>query len=166
MSNFLDLNWGPILWTVLNFSLLAILLRILAWKPVLAALENRERSISEALDRAEQARIEADRVLAENHKALARVEDESQKMLRDSRDYASRLQAEAHDKAQEDARKLMAQAREDIEHLKQQALNELRVEVAQIAVGAAEKILGERLDVDRSRKLVDDYFKGTVQASN
>lgn len=166
MSNFLDLNWGPILWTVLNFSLLVVLLRFIAWKPILAALENRERSISESLDRAEQARVEADRVLAENHKALAKVEEESQKMLRDSRDYASRIQAEAHERAQEEARKLIAQAREDIEHLKQQALNELRVEVAQLAVGAAEKILNERLDMDRSRKLVDDYFKGSIPVSN
>lgn len=166
MSNFLDLGWGPILWTVLNFTLLLILLRVIAWKPILAALENREKSISESIERAENARSEADLVLAENRKALALVEDESQRLLRDSRDYASRIRSEAHEQALDEARKLIVQARADIEQLKHQALNEMRVEVAHLAIGAAEKILSDRLDTERSRGIVDDYIKGAVAVSN
>jgi len=166
MANFLDLGWGPILWTVLNFTLLMILLRFLAWKPILTALDNREKTIGEALERADRARAEADQLLAENHRILARVEDESQKMLRDSREFAAKIHAEAQERALEDAKRMIAQAQGDIEQKKQQALNELRVEVANLAVGAAERIIGERLDKDRSRRLVDDYIKGTVPIAN
>lgn len=166
MATFLDLGWGPILWTVLNFTLLVILLRVLAWKPILRALDNREKSIAESLERAELARTEADRVLAENHRALAHVEEETQKMLRDGREFAARIHAEAHERAQEEARKLLAQAHVDIEQSKLQALNELRVEVANLAIGAAEKILSERLDRERSNRLVDDYIKGSLPVAN
>ncbi|MBL7987536.1 MAG: F0F1 ATP synthase subunit B [Chlorobi bacterium] len=162
MNPLADINVGPILWTIINFFLLLILLRIIAWKPILNALKTRQETITDALNRAEAAKQEADRVLAENQKALRQAEAESQKVLKETREYAQRIQADAMAKAQDDTKKLMEQAHQEIGLSKQQALNELRTEVASLAVGAAEKILNESLDADRHKRLVDDYLKQTA----
>lgn len=158
MPNLLDIQVGPILWTILNFTILLILLRAFAWKPILKALETRESTINDALDRADRAKADAERILLENKAALAKVEEESQRVLRESREYAERVQGEASAKAQEESRRLLDQARLEIERSKQQALTELRSEVATLAVGAAEKILNESLDENRQKKLVDSYL--------
>lgn len=162
MNPLADINVGPILWTIINFFLLLILLRIIAWKPILNALKTRQETITDALNRAEAAKQEADRVLAENQKALRQAEAESQKVLKETREYAQRIQADAMAEAQDDTKKLMEQAHQEIGLSKQQALNELRTEVASLAVGAAEKILNESLDADRHKRLVDDYLKQTA----
>jgi F-type H+-transporting ATPase subunit b len=162
----LDISTGPILWTILNFVILLLLLRAVAWKPILKALETRESTINDALSRAEVAKSEAERILAENQKALHRAEEESQKVLRETREFAERLQSEASTKAQEESRRMLDQARQEIERSKQQALVELRGEVATLAVGAAEKILNESLDADRQKRLVDTYLTQAVQTQN
>lgn len=161
--NFLDIQSGPILWTIVNFLILLVLLRAVAWKPILKALETRESTINDALNRAEVAKADAERVLVENQKALQKAEEESQRVLRESREYAARLQAEASQKAQDESRRMLEQAQQEIERSKQQALNELRTEVATLAVGAAEKILNESLDADKHKRLVENYLTQAVQ---
>jgi F-type H+-transporting ATPase subunit b len=166
MPNLLDIQIGPILWTILNFTILLVLLRAVAWKPILKALETREQTINDALDRADRAKADAERILASNQAALAKAEEESQRVLRESREYAERVQGEAAQKAQEESRRLLDQARQEIERSKQQALTELRSEVASLAVGAAGRILNETLDEPRQRKLVDSYLAEVSNASN
>ncbi len=161
-----DIQTGPILWTILNFLILLALLRAVAWKPILKALEARETSINDALNRAETAKQEADRVLAENQKTLQKADEEAQRVLRESREYAARIQSEASQKAMEESRRMVELAQQEIGLSKQQALNELRTEVATLAVGAAEKILNESLDTDRQNRLVDNYLKQTATLQN
>jgi F-type H+-transporting ATPase subunit b len=161
--NFLDIQSGPILWTIVNFLILLVLLRAVAWKPILKALETRESTINDALNRAEVAKADAERILAENQKALQKAEEESQRVLRESREHATRLQAEASQKAQDESRRMLEQAQQEIERSKQQALNELRNEVATLAVGAAERILNESLDADKHKRLVENYLTQAVQ---
>lgn len=162
--NFLDIQVGPILWTILNFLILLLLLRAVAWKPILKALEARETSINDALNRAEVAKSEAELILAENRKSLHEAEMEAQRVLRESRELAERLQSEATTKAQDESRRMLEQARHEIERSKQQALNELRSEVATLAVSGAEKILNESLDSDRHKRLVDQYLGQTIES--
>jgi F-type H+-transporting ATPase subunit b len=164
--NFLDIQAGPILWTILNFLILLLLLWKVAWKPILNALNAREQSINDALDRAETARHDAERILADNQKALQKADEEAQRVLRESREYSERVRSEAAAKAQEESRRLVEQAQQEIERSKQQALVELRGEVANLAVSGAERILNETLDGDRQRRLVDDYLKQAVEQPN
>jgi F-type H+-transporting ATPase subunit b len=160
----LNIQTGPIIWTIINFLILLLLLRAVAWKPILRALESRETAISDALNRAEHAKSEAERILGENQKAMQRADDEAQKVLRESRELAERMQAEASQRAQSDARRMIEQANAEIERSKQQALNELRAEVATLAVDGAERILQESLDGDRHRRIVDQYLSQTTVA--
>lgn len=165
MSDLLNIQLGPIIWTIINFLILLILLRAVAWKPILRALESRETAITDALDRAERAKADAERILTENQKALHRAEEEAQRVLREGRELSERLQNEASSRAQTETRRMLDQANSEIERNKQQALTELRTEVASLAVGAAEKILNESLDDDRHKRIVEQYLNQTTVAS-
>ena len=162
----LDIKTGPILWTILNFVILLLLLRAVAWKPILNALHTREASINDALDRAELAKSEAERILAENRSAMLKAEEEGQRVLRESREFAEKLQSEASARAQQETQRLLQDARQEIERSKTQALVELRTEVATLAVDAAEKILKESLDADRHKRLVNEYLNQAVAPQN
>jgi F-type H+-transporting ATPase subunit b len=164
--NLLDIQTGPILWTILNFVILLLVLRSVAWKPILNALHTRERSINDALDRAELAKSEAERILTENRAAMQKAEEEGQRVLRESREFAEKLQNEASTRAQQETQRMLQDAMREIERSKQQALVELRTEVATLAVDGAEKILNESLDADRHKRLVNEYLNQAVAPQN
>ncbi|MBI4546984.1 MAG: F0F1 ATP synthase subunit B [Ignavibacteriae bacterium] len=155
----LEVNPGLVIWTIVTFILLVIVLRKIAWKPLLEALNRREEHVRSSLERAEHAKQEAERILEENRKQLARAEAESQRILNEGRTLAEKLKAEIMDKANQQSRKVIEQAKLEIERDKDAALSELRGEVVHLAIMAAEKILDETLDENKHRKLIDGYLK-------
>lgn len=76
---------GVIFWTVVIFSLLLILLRTFAWKPILNAVKVREDSIKSALKSADKAREEMERLQADNEKIMAEARSERDKLMREAR---------------------------------------------------------------------------------
>jgi len=156
----LQVNPGLIVWTIVTFILLLAILRKFAWKPMLEALTRREEGIRSSIERAENAKQEAEHILEENRKQLARADEESRHILNESRSLAEKLKNEIVEKANQQARVMVEQARQEIGRDKDIAITQLRGEVADLAVKAAEKILGETLDGSKHKKIIDDILKG------
>ncbi|MEE9224586.1 MAG: F0F1 ATP synthase subunit B [Bacteroidota bacterium] len=155
----LELNPGLIIWTGITFFLLLLILRTVAWKPILTALQTREDTIRSSLDRAEEAKRGAEHILEENRKNLSRAEQESFRIINEGKSLAEKMKSEIVEKANAQARRMIEEAREGINREKEVALSELRGEVADLAVLAASKILEETLDVRKHRKMVDNFLK-------
>ncbi|MGA9117474.1 MAG: F0F1 ATP synthase subunit B [Bacteroidota bacterium] len=155
----LSINPGLILWTIITFVLVLAVLRRLAWKPLLAALAAREERIRTALREAEEAQQEARRLLEEHREARARADEESHRIIREGRAVAEKLKGDLVEKAEASARRMMDQAREEIRREKEVALAQLRAEVADLAVGAASKILDARLDPAAQKSLVEQAIR-------
>ena len=77
---------GLIIWQTFVFLLLVFLLAKLAWKPILSSLKEREKSIQEALDTAEHARLEISQLKADNENLLKQAREERDRMLREARE--------------------------------------------------------------------------------
>jgi F-type H+-transporting ATPase subunit b len=75
----LSVEPGLMIWTIIIFILLLILLKKLAWKPLLNSLSGREQMIKDSVEKAENLRNEAEKMLEENKKVLAKAEEESLK---------------------------------------------------------------------------------------
>jgi len=146
---------GFIVWTLIIFGLLLVILAKVAWKPLLASLKTRENAIADSLSRAEQARSDAERLIAENKQEPAKAEEEVQKALREGRIYAEQMRHDLVEKAKEEAERMLTQARGEIERDTQRALRQLREEVADLAVMATSKLLDENMNEERHRKMVD-----------
>ncbi|GAB4291546.1 MAG: F0F1 ATP synthase subunit B [Ignavibacteriaceae bacterium] len=154
----LDINPGLIFWTVITFIILLIILKKVAWKPILTALDQREKSIKESLEKAEMAKKEAERILQENKANLAKASEESGKIIEQGRAYAEKLKSQILQEGKEQSRKMIEEAKEEIERQNQAAFEELRKQVADIAIKAAEKIINETLDQEKQRKIVEKYL--------
>ena len=152
-------NPGLAVWTIVTFILLALVLRRFAWKPLLDALHRREEHIHNSVDRAEQAKQEAERMLRENKQQLALAEQEAHRILSEGRALGEKLKQEIMEKAQQHSRTMIDQAKMEIERDKEAALMQLRGEVANLAIKAVEKILDETLDENKHRKIVDTYLR-------
>lgn len=154
----LSVNGGLAFWTVLTFLLLVFLLSKFAWKPILSALKQREDAIKDSLDQAEKAKEEAKQILAENQNSLAKAEEESKKIIEQSRHFAENLKEQLLKDSKAQAQKLVDDAAAEIERKKNAAFDELKNQIADISIKAAEKILKENLDADKNKKLVDKYI--------
>ncbi len=156
----LEINPGLTIWTFIIFIGLLIILGKTAWKPLLASLKTREKAIADSLDRAEQARADAERLIAENQKERVLAEEEIQKSLREGRQYAEQMRRDLVEKAKGEAARLLAQAREEIEHDTQRAIRQLRTEAADLAILATSKLLDENMDQERHRAVVNKMIAG------
>ena len=154
----LEVNPGLIFWVILTFIVLLWVLKKVAWKPILSALDQREAAIKESLEKAEKAKEEAQKVLDENQANISRAEEESKKIIDQGRAYAEKLKDQMIQDSKEQARKIVDDASAEIERKKEEAFNELKNQIAEIAVNAAEKILKENLDKDSNKKIVDKYI--------
>lgn len=151
---------GLIIWQVIVFFPLVVLLYFLAWKPILASLKERETSITEALNTAEQARLEIATLKSDNEKLLKLAREERDKMLKEARDAANRMKDEAAADAKKAADKIIEDARQVINIEKQAALKDVRTQVAMFSLEVAEKLMKKNLAGDKAQKdLVDGYIK-------
>lgn len=110
-GSLISVNPGLIFWTVVTFIVLLIVLKKVAWKPILAALDQREAAIKESLEKAEKAREEAQKVLDENKSNIAKAEEESKKIIDQSRAYAEKLKDQLIRESKEQAKKLLMMLR-------------------------------------------------------
>ena len=151
----LELNPGLTIWTIITFVALLLILRAVAWKPIIGALTARETGIRESMERAEHARQEAERMIAEHNTRLAKADEEARRILIEAREAAERLKSEFADKTRKEAERLMEYAHAEIERSRRAAQMQLQTEVASLAIKAAEQILRETLDASRQKTITD-----------
>ncbi len=157
---------GLIVWTIITFVVVLVVLKAKVWGPLLQALDDRERSIREALESADRAREEAQAQQAEHAKRMAEAETQARQIISEAREAAERVAQQVATDAREEAERTAQRAREAIESDKRAALAELRREVADMAVGAAGVILNAELNAERNRKLADDFIASLPESNN
>lgn len=152
-------NAGLAFWTVLTFILLLVILKKVAWKPILAALEERETKIAESLDLADKARKEASDNLAENKKIIALAQDEARKIIDESRQFAAELKEKLVEDSRKQAAKVLEEASLEIERKREEMTSELKSFTVNLSVEIAEKILKKNLDTTAQKELASEYLK-------
>ncbi len=157
-NSLLSVNAGLAFWTTITFLLLLFLLGKFAWKPILTALKQREDNIKISLEQAEKAREEAKKILEENQASLSKAEDESKKLIEESRQYAAHLKEQMLKDSKIQAQKIIEEASAEIDRKKSEAFTELKNQIAEISVQAAEKILKQNLNADVNKKIVESYI--------
>jgi len=149
---------GLIVWKALAFAILLFILYKYAWGPITQSLREREETIENSITRAEKALQEAKQIQAENDKARREAEREAQRILKNARQAAEELKENEKASLREEIQEMKEQATRDIRREKQGALQELRDEVADLAIEAATKVVRDDLDGQRQRKLVNDFI--------
>ena len=149
---------GLIIWTIITFVVFAFLLGRFGWKPIVAALSQREETIVAALEEARKAREEASALREEYRGLIDKADEEAREIIQVARDTAEQLKRDTEAAGREEAQRMLEQARRDIDHAKEAALRDIREVVADLAVEAAGKIVRQTLDAERHREMVDDLI--------
>jgi len=151
---------GLIFWSSIVFLILLFILGKFAWKPILAALKERETSIADALSMADKAKQEMMALKADNEKLLAEARIERDNLLKAARTAANQVKEEAREDAGKISAKMIADAKLAITNEKKAALTEVKNEVAALSVQIAEKLLRRNLnDKNEQTALVNDFLK-------
>ena len=150
-------SWGLVFWSAVTFAVVLSILKKAAWGPILAGLEKREKTISDAIEAAQRERTEAAKLLAEHQKALATVKNEAQGIIDEANLDAKRIAEEAHAKASAEAEATKQRAIRDIEMAKAKALEELRTGTIALAMTLAEKVLAREVDRKKHTEIVEAF---------
>jgi F-type H+-transporting ATPase subunit b len=122
-------------------------------------LEARQQAITGQLTEAEEAKREAESLLADYRSQLADAKAEGSRIIEEARVAGEQLKSDIVARAEEEAAQTLAKAREEAANEKARALAEARREVGEISVGLAEKIVGESLDGKLQQGLIDRYLQ-------
>ncbi len=163
----LGINLPLLIGQIVNFTILLIVLRLVAYGPLMKMLDERRERIRESLSAAEEMRTKAAESDRQVHDQIEAARREGQALVAQAQEVASRIQAEARTQAQSDADALVARARGEIRLERDGAIADLRKEFADTAIAAAEKVINSSLDKTQHRRLIDEAladssFKETV----
>ena len=151
--------------TLVLFLMFAAVLGKFAWKPLLDMVESREKSVQEQVDGAHKANTEAQALLAQRQEGLQAAAREREEMIVRAQKEAEQIRTDLVAKARADAEGILDKAKQQIQQEKNRAVQELRAQVADLAVEAAARIVQSSLTPDAQRKLVDDYMKALPKSS-
>ncbi len=150
---------GLYIWTIATFLILLWLLAKFAWRPLLAALEQRQETIRKSLDDAQQAKQDLERLNAESRKILAEARVQAESILSQTRTDASRLRDELKQRAQSEAAGVIKNAERQIEMETQRALQQIRNEAVDLSVAIASKVLERNVTKEDNERLIEETFK-------
>jgi len=155
----LGINIPLLIAFTINFVILFVLLSVVAYKPIVKMLNERQVKIKESMDQAEKIRQETARSEEEIKAHLEEARKEGQAVIAQATQIGERVKEEAKDSARQEAESLIAKARTEIKLERDKTVDDLRAEFADIAILAAEKVIKETVDKKKHRKLIDDVLK-------
>ncbi len=145
--------------TWVTFFCLLALLHKFAWKPILEALQKREKEIREALENADKAKLQLARIEEEKQKILDVAKTQAAHIINQGRKTARDLAVDIEAKSRQHGQEIIQSAHAQIAGEKQRLLKTLRQESAEVAISLAEKIIKENMDKDKNRRLVEEAVK-------
>jgi len=155
-------NLGLLIWMGITFLVVLLLLSKFAWKPIMAALREREQNIDNALRMAEQAKLEMQSMKSDNERLLAEARIERDRILREATETSNNLIETARTRATEEGARMVEQARESIQNEKRAAMTEVKNLAATLSIQIAEKLIKRELqDTASQQALVKAYLQET-----
>ena len=146
---------GLMIWTLIAFGITFFVLRRYAFKPIQTAIDNRRDRIREALDEADRARTEAEKLVAEQREALQQARVDAEAMLAEARNVADAQNRRLKEELDAERQRRLEETRKEIDAETQRAIGQIRSEVASLALEATEKVTGKVLTGDDQRRLID-----------
>jgi F-type H+-transporting ATPase subunit b len=149
-----ELVWGAIAFAVLFFFMARVV-----FPRINQTLEQRRQKIQGDLEKAEEARKDAQQELTQYREQLAGARDEANRIIEEARKTAESMRRDMATKAEQESQGIVARAQEEIRAERDRVFQELKAQVGKLSVELAARVVGESLDKDRQLRLVDDYIE-------
>jgi F-type H+-transporting ATPase subunit b len=150
---------GLMIWTLLCFAITFYVLKRFAFGPIQRIIDERRKRIREALEEAERTRVEARQLLEEHRELRARSRGEAEEILAEARRVADAMAVRVREETEADRQRRLEDTKRQIAAETERALEQIRAEVADLALVAAEKVTRKSLDRDDQRRLIDEAIR-------
>lgn len=154
----MELNISTVIWAIVNFLVILFILYKFGYNPVIKFLDNRSEEIARNISTAERNRAESEAILREYQEKIAAARQEAQDIVARATKAGEEERAAILSQARDESAALLEKARQEIQRERDEAIFALRREVSDLAIMAAEKILGRNVDQADSRRMVDDFL--------
>lgn len=158
MLDALGLNLKEIIFVIVDFLILVGVLGKFLYKPFLGALETRKQNIQESYDQAEIVTRRADAKMAKYKRQIANAEDEVREMIKEGKKQADKEAQMIIDEANLKAEQIVERAERAAEIEKAKAMEELRDEIADMVIMAAEQVVGREIEREGHKAIIDDVI--------
>ena len=160
----MEIHPSTIIFAIINFAILVVGLKVFLYKPVCNMLDSRREEGVNNLNSAEEAKLEAQKLKDEYAAQIQNARAEAQDIINQAAKIGEQTKADIVTEAREEASRLTAKAQAEIAREKTEALNEIRNEIADLAVLAASKVVGKTIDVADHQNMVDNFVKEVGEA--
>lgn len=150
---------GLFIWTILTFLVLVALLARFAWRPLLEALERRQATIAKALEDAQRARQELERLQRESAEMMRQARVEAEAIVSRSRSDAEALREELKQRSRAEAAAIVKNAEKQIQLETARAIQQIRNETIDLSVAIASKILRRQVSKEDHEGLIEETLK-------
>lgn len=155
----LGINVPTLLAQIINVVILLVVLYFVAYKPVMRMLDERSRRIKDSMEQADAIKEQAALTEEEMKKQLEKASKEGQQRIAQAVKASEEVREKAKQSARQEAETIITQARGEIHRERDEAISELRKEVADITIAAAEKVIDRSLDKKAHRELIDKVLE-------
>ena len=159
MIEALGISLKEFVFYMINFLILVGVLTKFLYKPFLGVLEERKKKIQDAFDSAEMMNRRADEKMANYTARIANVEEEGREIIKEAKQRAEAQAADIISEANEKAAQIVAAAQRQVELDKQKAADEMKQQVAVLAMMAAEKIVERDIAQIGQEQIVDEIIE-------
>ena len=147
-----NIHLGEVVVQLVAFVVVFLILKSLAWKPLLSSLELRRAKIQSELEHIENAKKDIERLKVEYTAHLQKIEDEARSKIQEAVEEGRRIAKEIQDKARTESQTTFDKAKENLELEVSKARLTLRREIADLAVHTTERVLNEKMSSDRAQQ--------------
>jgi len=159
----INLFW--VIVSAVNFIVFFLIVKSLAFKGLSQTLDTRRLRIEQGLKDAEQARVDRESAGQERLAALQEARREANEIINRAQKVAAETREQDIAATREELARLKERAAAEIDAEKHRAIAELRGEVADLALAAAGRVVGDAMTSDRQRRLVADFLADTGASS-
>jgi len=163
----MGLELGQIITQIIGFLLAVILLKKFAWKPLLSMLEERRNKIKAEFDSIGEERKKTEKLFAEYETKLKEIDSLARIKIQEAAREGQKLANEIKESARKEAKEIVSKTREDIGRDVEKAKVQLRDDVVTMTLQLTEKLICEKLDTEKDKKLlalfVDEMRQGKVE---
>ena len=158
-GNPVSFNFYTYIVQIMSFLILVWIIKRFAWKPLMNMMEKRRQYIADSLAQAEQERNEAARIKQEYQEDMHRARLEAKSIIEKATQESEQRAAEILDQARRETEKLKQAALAEIEREREKAVSELRLQVVNMSVAVAEKVIRHKLDIQGQEALIDQFIQ-------
>jgi F-type H+-transporting ATPase subunit b len=155
-SGLIDVVPGLMIWTLVCFAITFYVLKRFAFARIQQMIDERRKRIRESIQEADKARAEARRLLEEHRQLIGQARGQAEEILAEARKVAESQRQRVKEEIEEDRKRRLEETRRQIEAETQRALVQIRAEVGELALVAAEKVTRRTLDEQSQRELIED----------